>query len=114
MSVRLYYEREDFQVYLIVENELGEKVKIEVVNFRAVKYFSYYDKETPLTPSEILDGGTELMIKLLKKRIKELREASDSKTRFKNQANSFLNLSTNYAISKNDWDLLNDHYNTNY
>ena len=54
------------------------------------------------------------MIKLLKKKIKELREASDAKTYFKNQENSFLNLSTNYTISKNDWDLLNDHYNTNY
>ena len=114
MNVRLYYEYKDFQVYLIAENEFREKIKIKVVNFKNVKYFSYYDKETPLTPSEILVGGTELMIKLLKKKIKELREASDAKTYFKNQENSFLNLSTNYAISKNDWDLLNDHYNTNY
>ena len=114
MNVKLYYEYECPQVYLIVENEFGKRIRIKIVNFEYTKYSCYYDEDIPLTPSQIIIGGTELMVKLLRKKIKETREASDANVYFQNQEKAFLNLKTNYAISKNDWDLLNDHYNTNY
>lgn len=111
MNVKLYYEYECPQVYLVAENKFEKKIKIKVVNFEDTKYSCYFDEDIPLTPSQIIVGGTELMVKLLRKKIKEIREASDANVYFQNQENAFLNLSTNYTISKNDWDLLDDYYN---
>lgn len=115
MNVKLYYEYECPQVYLVAENKIEKKIKIKVVNFEDIfedtKYSCYFVEDIPLTPSHIMLGGTELMVKLLRKKIKEIREASDANVYFQNQENAFLNLSTNYTISKNDWDLLDDYYN---
>ena len=112
MNVKLYYEYECPQVYLVAENKLEKKIKIKVVNFEDIKYSScYFVEDIPLTPSHIILGGTDLMVNLLRKKIKEIKEASDANVYFQNQENAFLNLKANYTISKNDWDLLDDYYN---